>query len=146
MSSGPFRYVVRELLDAEDVRSSGLEVVQILDRDRNPRQWPVQDGGDVAQRQENVLSSYALVDHAQHDGESVALLHRGGQVVHAQRHLHELIRGLLAEGVEAGVIRDDVPADELTKYCLSALSASSSLPPKAAVRRLITVTSTGLRP
>jgi hypothetical protein len=52
---------------------------------------------------------------------------------------------LLVEGVGAGVVRDDVPAEELAHYCLAALSASSSLRSKAAVRRLVKVTLSGLR-
>src|SRR5215212_6500884 len=41
---------------------------------------------------------------------------------------------------------DDVAPDELASYCLHALAAASSLPSKAAVRRLVTVTVAGLRP
>lgn len=53
---------------------------------------------------------------------------------------------LLSEGAETGELRDDVAPDELASYCLHALAAASSLPSKAAVRRLVTVTLTGLRP
>jgi Transcriptional regulator SbtR-like, C-terminal domain len=56
------------------------------------------------------------------------------------------IRDLLTQGVRAGDVRDDVPADELASYCLHALQAGSSLPSKTAVRRLVTVTLAGLRP
>ena len=40
---------------------------------------------------------------------------------------------------------DDVPAAELANYCLHALAAAGSLPSKAAVQRLVTVTLAGLR-
>jgi hypothetical protein len=43
-------------------------------------------------------------------------------------------------------VRNDVPPDELAAYCLHALNAARSLPSKAAVRRLVTVTLAGLRP
>jgi hypothetical protein len=53
---------------------------------------------------------------------------------------------LLTEGAEAGHVREDVAPNELASYCLHALTAASSLPSKAAVRRLVTVTLAGLRP
>ncbi len=57
-----------------------------------------------------------------------------------------MIRDLLAEGAKTGKLRDDVAPSELASYCLHALAAASSLPSKAAVRRLVTVTLAGLRP
>ncbi|HEY6421986.1 MAG TPA: hypothetical protein VIY28_01795 [Pseudonocardiaceae bacterium] len=57
-----------------------------------------------------------------------------------------MIRDLLIEGAETGDVRDDVAPEELVSYCLHALTAASSLPSKAAVRRLVTVTLAGLRP
>lgn len=56
------------------------------------------------------------------------------------------LRQVLAEGAAAGTVRDDVPPDELATYCHHALSAASSPPSQAAVRRLVTVTLAGLRP
>jgi hypothetical protein len=55
------------------------------------------------------------------------------------------IKDLLIEVAETGDLRDDVAPDELASYCLHALTAASSLPSKAAVRRLVTVTVAGLR-
>jgi hypothetical protein len=52
----------------------------------------------------------------------------------------------VAEAAEAGVLRDEVPPDELASYCLHALAAARGLPSKAAVRRLVAVTLAGLRP
>jgi hypothetical protein len=57
-----------------------------------------------------------------------------------------MIRDLVAEGAEAGVLRNEVPPDELASYCLHALAAARGLPSKTAVRRLVTVTLAGLRP
>ena len=105
--------------------------------------------GDPAQRLERVLEVYALSSQrarGHFDPELEAFLHRDEQVPRAQRHVHDMIRGLLAEGAQHGDLRDDVPPGELASYCLGALAAASRLPSKAAVRRLVSVTMTGLSP
>jgi AcrR family transcriptional regulator len=105
--------------------------------------------GNAGERLEAVLEAYALIfheSHGRHDRELASFLHRGEQVAQAQQQLHDMIRDLLAEGTETGELRDDVAPDELASYCLHALTAASSLPSKAAVRRLVTVTLAGLRP
>jgi AcrR family transcriptional regulator len=95
--------------------------------------------GDVGQRLEAVLKTYALMSHQHHGTELAALLHQGSHVARARQHLHSFIRGLLAEGAKNGAFRDDVPADELASYCLHALTAASSMPSKPAVQRLVKV-------
>ncbi len=102
--------------------------------------------GDAGERLKAVLKAYALMSHEHHGSELAALLHRGEHVTRAQQQLKNLIRDLLMEGAETGDLRDDVAPDELASYCLHALTAASSLPSKAAVRRLVTVTLAGLRP
>ncbi len=102
--------------------------------------------GDAGERLETVLEAFALISHQRHGTELAALLHRGEHVVRAQQRLSDLIRDLLIEGAATGDLRDDVAPDELASYCLHALTAASSLPSKAAVRRLVTVTLAGLRP
>jgi hypothetical protein len=67
-------------------------------------------------------------------------------VAGARRQLHDMIRELLAEDARTGEIRDDVSPDELVRYCPHALTAASTLPSKAAVRRLVRLTLAGLRP
>jgi hypothetical protein len=57
-----------------------------------------------------------------------------------------MVRDLLVEAVAIGDVRDDVAANELASYCISALTAASHLPSKAGVRRLVTVTMAGLQP
>jgi AcrR family transcriptional regulator len=101
--------------------------------------------GDAGERLEAVLEAFALISHEQHNAELVALLHRGDHMVKAHQQLTELVRDLVAEGAKAGQLRDDVAPAELASYCLHALAAASSLPSRAAVRRLVTVTLTGLR-
>jgi AcrR family transcriptional regulator len=95
---------------------------------------------------EAVLQAYALMQHEHHGGELAALLHRGKHVARAQQHLRKLIVALLTEAAATGDARNDVPPDELASYCLHALAAASTLPSKAAARRLVTVTLAGLRP
>lgn len=105
--------------------------------------------GDPRKRLGAVLEAYALISHESRghsDAELSALLHRDDQLSEAERHLRTMIEDLLTQGALAGDLRSDVPADELASYCLQALSAAPSLPSKAAVRRLVTVTMAGLRP
>ena len=107
----------------------------------------VKDGaGDASHRLTAVLQAYALMAHERHDTELAALLHQGEHVARAQQHLHTFIRDLIVEGAKTGDLRDDVAPSELASYCLHALTAASSLPSKAAVRRLVTVILAGLHP
>ena len=105
--------------------------------------------GEAGERLEAVLEAYALISHeshGHHDTELAAFLHRDEQVAQAQRRVRDMVRDLLAEGAKSGDLRDDVAPDELASYCLHALAAASTLPSKAAVRRLVAVTLAGLRP
>ncbi|KUL46989.1 TetR/AcrR family transcriptional regulator [Streptomyces regalis] len=104
--------------------------------------------GTPGERLAAVLERYALIQQQRHGhgGEFSALLHRGDHVAHAEQHLHHFIRGLLSEAAKAGEVRDDVASDELTGYCLHALAGAGGLSSKAAVKRLVAVTLTGLRP
>src|SRR6266540_5803449 len=105
--------------------------------------------GDPGQRLQAVLEAYALISQEtrrHHDTELAAFLHRDEQLTQAQQQLRSMIQDLLTEGAKNGDVRDDVAPSELASYCLHALAAASSLPSKAAVRRLVTVTLAGLRP
>jgi AcrR family transcriptional regulator len=118
----------------------------------------LRDGpGEPGERLAAVLERYALIHHefaahhqhgrrANRGTEIAALLHRGEHVARAQQHLSDFMRDLLSECADAGDVRDDVAPDELANYCLHTLTAASSLPSKAAVRRLVTVTLSGLLP
>ncbi|MBT2469021.1 TetR/AcrR family transcriptional regulator [Streptomyces sp. ISL-66] len=104
--------------------------------------------GDADERLEAVLSAYALMvrrSRAGHDADIAAHLHQGPHIAQAHDHLHGLIRDLLSEGAANGSLRTDIAPDELAVYCLHALSAASSLPSEAAVRRLVDLTLAGLR-
>jgi AcrR family transcriptional regulator len=102
--------------------------------------------GGAGERLKAVLEAYALIQHEHQGTELAALLHRGQHVARAQQHLVDLICDLLTEVADTGELRDDVPPAELATYCLHALMAAGSLPSKAAVRRLVTVTMAALRP
>jgi AcrR family transcriptional regulator len=106
-----------------------------------------QAGGDAGERLEAVLEAYALISHetpGHHDTELAAFLGRDKQIPRAKQQLRGMIRDLLTEGADTGDLRDDVPPEELASYCLHAMTAASSLPSKAAVRRLVTVIIAGV--
>jgi AcrR family transcriptional regulator len=101
----------------------------------------------AGERLEAVLTAYTLImreSHGRHDSDFAAFLHRDARVARARRQLQAMIRELLAEAVETGEVRSDVPPDELAGYCLHALGAAGSLPSKAAGDRLVRVVLDGL--
>jgi AcrR family transcriptional regulator len=104
---------------------------------------------DAGERLAAVLEAYALIcfeiAHQNHGADLTALVHRGEHIDRAQLALTHFVRDLLAEGAKGGLLRDDISPDELAAYCVNALAAASGLPSKAAVRRLVSVTLTGLR-
>ena len=104
--------------------------------------------GEPADRLEAVLEAYALIaqeSHGHHDRELMAFLHRDEKVVHAESLLRHIVHDLIVEAVNAGDVRDDVAPEELATYCLHALTAARGMRSKAAVRRLVSVTMSGLR-
>jgi hypothetical protein len=109
---------------------------------------------DAGRQLEAVLDAYALiqqrrVNHQRHEpygNELAAFVHRDEHVAPAQQQVHHMISELLASGVQAGNVRDDVGVDELASYCIHALAAAGSLRSTSAVRRLVTVVLAGLRP
>jgi AcrR family transcriptional regulator len=100
--------------------------------------------GTATERLSAVLNAFALISYERHETELAAMLHRGEHVARAHDKLLALIRDLVAEGVEAGELRDDVSPRELAAYCLHALTAASSMSSKSAVQRLVKVTLAGL--
>jgi AcrR family transcriptional regulator len=104
-------------------------------------------GGSPAERLRAVLHAYAFMSRAKgnHSPGLSAVLHQGEHMARAHGHLRDFLRELLAEGVEAGELRDDVDPAELAGYCLHALGAATDLPSEDAVHRLVVVTLDGLR-
>lgn len=106
--------------------------------------------GDAGEALLAVLHAYASIVHEmsrQHHGADLAgLVHQGQHIAQTEHQLSQFLRDLLADGVTAGAVRDDVAPHELVYYCLSALAAAARLPSKAAVHRLVMVTLAGLRP
>jgi AcrR family transcriptional regulator len=101
----------------------------------------------AAERLEAVLTAYAqaIFHRRTHDKDIVDMLHRGEHVAAAHHHLREFIQELITHAAAAGAVRQDVPAGELTSYCLHALAAATSLQDPAAVHRLLRTTLTGIR-
>ena len=100
-----------------------------------------------AGRLEAVLEAFARIQHQHHDTDlPVALLHRGEHVAQARLQLRDLISDLFAESAGAGTVRSDIDPGELASYCLHALTAAGGLSSEEAVRRLLAVTMSGLRP
>ena len=102
--------------------------------------------GGPGERLAAVLEAYALIFHQHPDTELAAHLHRGEHIARAQRQLHDFIRELVTQAAEADDVRADVAPNELASFCLHALAAASSLPSKAAVRRLVRLVLAGLHP
>ena len=105
--------------------------------------------GEPDERLAAVLEAYALIAHHRegHGTEELAaLLHRGEHASDARQQLLDLVRDLLVEVAEVGLVRGDVAPEELAAYCVHALAAAGSLPSEAAVHRLVAVTMAGLRP
>jgi len=96
-----------------------------------------------------VLEAYALIAHGSHghsNSELTELLHhQGRQVARAEKKLSDLIEDLIEDGVKAGQIRKDVAAEEMTNYCMHALTGAHKLRSKAAVQRLVAVILDGLK-
>jgi AcrR family transcriptional regulator len=100
----------------------------------------------ASERLAALLERYALILHEHRGSELAALLHQGPHFDHAQQHLQRLVAEMLADGAKSGELRDDVAPGELATYCLHAATAATTLTSKAAVKRLIDVTLSGLRP
>jgi AcrR family transcriptional regulator len=117
----------------------------------------IADCTDPGDRLRTALTVYATLSstgrdtaHPSTEGTSsvqaALVLHRAPHLHNAQRHVHDLLTGVLAAATEAGMVRTDVPPAELATYCLHALSAAAASGSSAARDRLVAVTLTGLLP
>lgn len=104
-----------------------------------------QKGHGPRDRLATVLETYARIAYEEHGRELVSLLQHGPHVERAYEKLTAVVSDLIEDGVEAGAFRKDVAPSELAAFCLGALSAAPSLPSLAAVKRLVSVTMSGLR-
>jgi AcrR family transcriptional regulator len=93
-----------------------------------------------------VLVGYgrSMAQVGRHDRELTALLEPGEDIAAAHRQLRELLARVLDEGRAAGEVRDDVPVDELARYCVNALGAASEIDSAAALDRLVRVVLSGV--
>jgi AcrR family transcriptional regulator len=101
----------------------------------------------AAERLEAVLTAYAqAISHRRaHDNDIAGMLHRDEHVAAAHQHLRQFIQELIADAAAARAVRPDIPADELTVYCLHALAAATDLHDPTAIHRLVQTTLTGIR-
>ena len=101
---------------------------------------------DPMARLDGVLSAYgAICQRRHHDGASAGALHAGSAVVNAETQLLVFLESLLRDATDVGSVRADVPAKELARFCVHALSAAGGLSGKG-VTRVVAVTLDGLRP
>jgi len=103
--------------------------------------------GEPGARLESVLQAYALIafERHKHGGDLGALVHQPEHTRGPEQRLVEIVRGLLIEAREVGVVRTDVSPDELTTFSLHALEAAAALSSKASVQRLVTLVLDSLR-
>ncbi|MFD7156288.1 TetR/AcrR family transcriptional regulator [Kribbella sp. NPDC059898] len=98
----------------------------------------LEDVWERTHRIDDVLETYAFIRH-EHPPTAAPSLHREQHVDHARDHLIDFVAERL------GDVRSDVPKKELAAYAVHALDAAGAVPSKAAVRRLVAVTLSGLR-
>ena len=101
---------------------------------------------DPEDRLSATLTAIAMIEFERPGGELATQLHDASHVDRAGEHLASLLENLLSRCVAEGRVRADVAPDELAVYCLHAARAARGLRSKAAVRRLVSVVETGLRP
>lgn len=99
-----------------------------------------QENGPPVARLERMLEAYAQIVHQHHGSRLAATLHGGGHMAKAKNHLSAFLASIIAEGVAAAEIRDDIVPAELAAFCLSAATGAADLPSKSAVNRLVRLT------
>jgi AcrR family transcriptional regulator len=104
--------------------------------------------GEPRARLESILRAYALIsfERHQHGRELTALVHQREHVAGPAEQLLSIFHGLLAETSAAGVVRSDVPTNELATFCLHALESAGSMSSRQAVERLVGVVMDALSP
>jgi AcrR family transcriptional regulator len=107
-------------------------------------------GGSPLEQLRRVLETFASMTHrwGRHGSSAqiVSVLHQGDTVTHAEQAVRAMVGELVAAAVGDGTLRDDVPAEELTSFCLQAAAGAQFLSSQAAVHRLVELTVAALLP
>ena len=113
------------------IHSHLQQLKEIVERDDAP-----------ADKLGSILEAYAFILHSSrghHDSDLGALLHRGGHVSKAEKHLRALLEQLISDAAAEGELRDDIAPSELATFSLHALAAAPQMS-KAGVTRLVQMT------
>lgn len=131
---------VAEIVTAWHERDVGVHAKQLHQVSERP--------GTPGQRLRNVLTASAEITSQCDEGAVAVALHmrgpRGAHVKYAAHRLRDVFRPLVVAAQQVGELRDDISPDELTTFCLHALSGATQLSSRAAARRLANVTMDGM--
>ena len=92
--------------------------------------------------------SHRHTDAAHHrvvDADVAALVHRTQHVDVIQRRLTALFREVIRDAAKAGLVRTDVPAEELAAFCIASLGSAARLSTPTAVDRRVALTLDAVR-
>jgi AcrR family transcriptional regulator len=104
-------------------------------------------GGHPSARLRKVLMAYGHIcqQRRRHGaGEMAGVLHRTERVQTLQCQLVELVAELVRDAAAEGVVRADVPAQELAAFAIHALGAADDVSSDAALKRLVDLVWSGL--
>jgi AcrR family transcriptional regulator len=107
---------VESILVAWHEREIGTHLAQLIALADAP--------GSPVQRLTSVLDAYAAIERRHHDHPLAATLHGGPHHLEGRRRLRSLLAGLIDAAARAGVVRDDVPVEDLAAFCINALGAA----------------------
>jgi AcrR family transcriptional regulator len=93
-----------------------------------------------------MLETYAVSTRAHAGGDAALALHQSPHVKHAQHAVRRLIAEAIAACAAVDLVRSDVPAEELSTYCVCALDSVRRVSTRAARGRVIAITLDALRP
>jgi AcrR family transcriptional regulator len=107
-------------------------------------------GGSPLEQLRRVLEAFAMMTHrwGRHESSAaiVSVLHQGESVTHAEQAVRTLVGELVVAAIGDGTVRDDVPAEELTSFCLQTAAGAQFLSTQAAVHRMVELIMAGLLP
>lgn len=107
-------------------------------------------GGPPLEQLRRVLETFALMTHrwGQHSSSAqvVSVLHQGDTVTQAEQALRAMMDELVTAAMTDGTLRDDMPVEELTSFCLQTAAGAQFVPSQVAVHRLVELTMAALLP